>query len=185
MLTTSRLSLNYPQETDTVTSYPAVNAQQAGILDAAVVYSEGTISSRPSAAIKGRIYKGTDTGLYYFDTGTAWDTVMLAGAWVSLTANAGVTATNTFGRVVGDTAQLRGLATPSGSSIAANTALVTLPTSLAPVNQHGVATTFVSGAATLLQLPQLGITGPPYGVSITSTLAPGATVFLDVSYSLA
>jgi hypothetical protein len=53
-------------------------------LDNAVTFSEGTLVSRPSASLAGRVYYATDVGRYYQDTGSAWETVLTAGAWTYL-----------------------------------------------------------------------------------------------------
>jgi hypothetical protein len=37
-------------------------------LDNAVTFSEGTLVSRPSASLAGRVYYATDVGRYYQDT---------------------------------------------------------------------------------------------------------------------
>lgn len=137
--TTSRLSIDVVAGTDLVSSYPTVNAQQMGILDGAVVYSEGVLASRPSAAIKGRIYKGTDTGLYYFDTGSAWDTLMLAAAWANLSLASGLgTFSGTYtpaSRVVGDRVELRGgVQNTSGSGKSSPVAICTLASAYRPTS---------------------------------------------------
>lgn len=72
---TSRLALPIPDSTDNESLFPGVNSTQMTTLDNAVLYSEGTLAARPAAAIKGRIYKATDTGVYSWDNGSAWLTM--------------------------------------------------------------------------------------------------------------
>jgi hypothetical protein len=39
-------------------------------------YSQDTIAKRPAAGVSNRIFKATDTGAIYHDTGTEWELVM-------------------------------------------------------------------------------------------------------------
>jgi hypothetical protein len=69
---TSRLALPYPVATDP-NNVPGDMGRLANAVDAiAVVYAEGLAAARPAAAIDGRIYRATDTGALYYDTGSAW-----------------------------------------------------------------------------------------------------------------
>lgn len=72
MHTTSRLALDVVDSTDAVSDYPTADAQAKGVLDAAVTFTEGTISARPAAALAGQLYYATDTGAYYVSNGSTW-----------------------------------------------------------------------------------------------------------------
>jgi hypothetical protein len=70
--TTTRLALPYPVASDP-NNVPADMQRLADAIDAvAVVKAEGLFSARPAPAINGRIFRATDTGAVYFDTGAAW-----------------------------------------------------------------------------------------------------------------
>ena len=71
-LNTSRLTLPYPQETDTCDP-PYYFAALAARLDAISIYwSAGVLASRPAFGNPGFVYFATDTLLLYYDTGSAW-----------------------------------------------------------------------------------------------------------------
>jgi hypothetical protein len=70
--TTSRLLLSQPVGAEAPSQIRVANAANMAILDNAVTFSEGTISSRPAAGLAGRVYYATDTGQYFIDTGSAW-----------------------------------------------------------------------------------------------------------------
>ncbi len=74
--TTTRLGLIVPEGTDDnkTTTYIAGIANK---LDAAAMYSSGTLATRPtstpaSPGLAGRFYYATDTAQAYLDTGTGW-----------------------------------------------------------------------------------------------------------------
>lgn len=95
--------------TDTVASYPGVNLSQMDTLDNAVTVTPGTLVTRPTGSYVGQTYYATDTGLWYFYTGSAWQTVALLGDPFGplrpATANANVTATaGTFLTITGTAA---------------------------------------------------------------------------------
>jgi hypothetical protein len=71
MLHTSRLSLPYPESSDTADPPRDIGAL-AQSLDSSVLYSEGALGDRPAALRAGRIYRAVDTGSWSLDTGTAW-----------------------------------------------------------------------------------------------------------------
>lgn len=77
--TTSRLSLSQPVGADPVSELRTAIGANATILDATVMFASGTLVARPAAALDGRIYHATDTGLYYLDTGSAWQTIPVLG----------------------------------------------------------------------------------------------------------
>jgi hypothetical protein len=61
MLHTSRLSLPYPESSDTADPPRDIGAL-AQSLDSSVLYSEGALGDRPAALRAGRIYRAVDTG---------------------------------------------------------------------------------------------------------------------------
>lgn len=136
MLSTSRLSLNYPEEGDGETNYPAVSVQQMDTLDDAVLVTEGTISARPAANTfeKDHVYKATDTKQWFMSDGTNWFTVMIAGPWVNLTLESGITTTvgayTPAARLVGDKVELRGAITNTNGTAALFVAV--LPSGMRP-----------------------------------------------------
>jgi hypothetical protein len=99
MVTTSRLGLDVPQGTDSVSGYPTQAAQALDILDNTVTITQGTLVSRPAAGSVpvNTMYYATDVGLYYITNGTTWVQVLEYGfgptafrtASSSLTANPG------------------------------------------------------------------------------------------------
>jgi hypothetical protein len=111
-----------------VSGYPAVAAAAAAVLDVAVRYFSGTISNRSAVVpspVAGDHYYGTDTGLLYEWNGSAWLTVMLAGAWQASTAGSGVI-TAPYVRTEGDVVRFRGSLAASGT-VTAGATLCTLP----------------------------------------------------------
>jgi hypothetical protein len=78
---TSRLDLLQPIGSDAVSELRIAITANATGLDGAVIVTQGTVSGRPTnGSYVGQTYYATDTGLWYFWTGSAWQTVMLAGA---------------------------------------------------------------------------------------------------------
>jgi hypothetical protein len=76
--TTSRLALPVPNPNDPA-DVPADMLALANALDPKTsTFLHGTAASRPAAALTGRWYLATDTGVLAYDTGSAWLTV--AGA---------------------------------------------------------------------------------------------------------
>ena len=71
MPTTSRLSIPYPAGSDPVD----VNGDLQSVaeaLDDAALADQGLLSARPAAGTMGRLYRATDNGKVYWDTGSAW-----------------------------------------------------------------------------------------------------------------
>ncbi len=121
--TTARLGLPYPTPTDDVSGFPAVSVEQMDALDSAVRYFSGTLSNRATvdpSLTAGDLYYATDTELLYEYNGSAWGTVMIAGAWQNLSLTTGFTDASGGSdppamRQVGDMIQCRGTASYSGS----------------------------------------------------------------------
>jgi microcystin-dependent protein len=86
MLSTTRLTLNYPQGTDDPNGFPAVAAQAMGVLDAAALTEQGTLSSRPAAStvVTGFVYVCTDIPAAFVSvtiSGTkSWQFIALGGS---------------------------------------------------------------------------------------------------------
>lgn len=76
MDTTTRLGLPYPELVE-LADGPDAFQLLAEAIDNAAIVGQGTLANRPvssggSPGIVGRIYRATDTGLVYWDTGTSW-----------------------------------------------------------------------------------------------------------------
>lgn len=85
---TSRLALLEPIGADTVSELRLSSTNHATTLDAAVIVTEGTLTSRPSSSlVYGQTYYATDTGLWYFYNGSAWQTVSMAPTVFTGTGN--------------------------------------------------------------------------------------------------
>jgi hypothetical protein len=137
--TTSRLSLTQPVGADAVSEYRVSITQNATVLDAAVLTTEGTISSRPAATAvaEGSEYYATDTGQLFKSTGSAWLIVPTAAlTYTNLTLASGlVNVASDYpssARVEGDRVVLRGSFENTGSNIVAGTPLFTLPSGMRP-----------------------------------------------------
>lgn len=74
-ITTSRLALQRPETPDPVSELRTAIGANAATLDAAATYLEGTLVARPAASLRGRVYRATDTGQVFLDTGAAWLTL--------------------------------------------------------------------------------------------------------------
>lgn len=157
MHSTTRLGLNVPDTTDDESAFPPVSQQQMTTLDASVIITEGTLVNRPaSGSYNGQTYYGTDTSLWYFWTGSAWETVMLAGVWTNLSFGSNISGegggyTPAY-RLVGDKVELcGGLFNGTGGSLTSNYVLATnLP---APAEQVSLAVEGGGGTASLLIIP--------------------------------
>jgi hypothetical protein len=79
MATTSRLALRYPVLADSPDVPRDIGNLAADLDPKTVIFSQGTLASRPAAAITGRFYYATDNGLLYYDTGSAWVAINPAG----------------------------------------------------------------------------------------------------------
>lgn len=76
MATTTRAGLRYPLGTDPVNIDQDLKnlAQDADAIFA--MFGQGTLASRPTAGKQGRLYYAIDNGLVYWDTGSAWITIV-------------------------------------------------------------------------------------------------------------
>lgn len=161
----------------------------ADAVDGDLTYSSGTLAARPSASssLTPRIYFATDTGLYYFDTGSAWQ-MIFDGAWQNLTISSGWTSHGAQARLEGDVVRLRG-AVQNSTGSAANGTYATCPGTFpaAPTAGCNLPTmvinwstgTFVSNAVTFVN--------PANALDLISGSVPnGDSVSLDgVTYHLA
>lgn len=78
--TTPRLGITVPVLADGPPDIPDALNDIVGVLDDAVMYDEGAFASRPvssggSPGLAGRIFRATDTGAWYRDTGTGWESL--------------------------------------------------------------------------------------------------------------
>lgn len=162
MSTTSRLGLDYVLTSDTVSNFPTVDAQSKGVLDNAVIVTEGTLAGRPAAAAveKDRLYKATDTGQWFISDQTNWLSVHIAGVWQSLSLGTGVSAVSGYtpsARVEGDIVRLKGRVTnSSGGNITDGSTVFTVPASCQPTSSVSI----VAG---------VNHSGGPIGITITIT----------------
>ena len=88
---TSRLDLPYPLGSEDVSAYPPVSETQMTTLDAAVLYTSGTLSAMPAANTleAGHRYYATDVGQELYNTGTSWIPVSSATPIGAMTQYAG------------------------------------------------------------------------------------------------
>ena len=82
---TARLSLPYPELTDTADVPRDVESLAAALDDTVATDDQGVIASRPTSSggtpgVRGRYYFATDEGVLYRDRGTQWDAVAAVGA---------------------------------------------------------------------------------------------------------
>lgn len=184
---TSRLALpTIASATDDVSAYPAVNLSQMTTLDNAVTITEGTISNRPAGSYAGQTYYATDTGLWYFYTGSSWQTVMLAGAWTPFAFGAYVSTPSgqipVAWRIVGDSVELDGVMV-SSINMPSNQSWLTVPAAIQP--QPAGSTRVVPAVG---GVPMIGygavITGVDFYIEYNG-LAAGTYIYLSGSYPLA
>ena len=184
--TTSRLGLVQPLGTDAVSELRVSITDNASTLDNSVIVTEGTLASRPAGSYNGQTYYATDTGLWYFYTGSAWETVMLAGGWQTLTPATGWVAYGAPGlqaRVVGDKAELRGaLQNQTGGTVTFATLVGSISGSIVPSTERFPTVSCSSGTAASLQV----FPGPgSSSINILGSIANGDYVGFDgASYSL-
>lgn len=98
-----------------------LDADNAKLNTVAVMFGQDLFSARPAAAIAGRFYYATDTGVLYYDNGTAWDGIAdLADTATTLAAKADLVA----GKV--PTSQLPALVITDVFTVASQTAMLAL-----------------------------------------------------------
>lgn len=152
--TTSRYGLRKLLGTSNISDVDAGFAALADDIDGKLTgYSEGTHAGRPAAGTRGRLYYETDTGLVFFDNGAAWSTVILAGAWTSLSLAGGVSSPGVMSgsyvaasRPEGDGVRIKGtLVNASGGTITSGTTLATVTAAQRPSVALIFATVLVGG----------------------------------------
>jgi hypothetical protein len=102
-----------------------IDARMAG-------YSQGTLASRPGAAVAGKLYRATDTGELFIDTGSVWQpagwtTASLLNSWVS---NGAPWADPSYRRELDGKIRIRGMA--NGGTV--NSPVFNLPSGFRPPN---------------------------------------------------
>ncbi len=140
MPTTSRLSIPYPAGSDPVD----VNGDLQSVaeaLDDAALADQGLLSARPAAGTMGRLYRATDNGKVYWDTGSTWVACSAATATADLDDSAVTT-----GKIA-DAAVTSAKLKPTVLSAAASAGL-TLTTSEADIT--GATVTFTPDAASTI-----------------------------------
>lgn len=91
MPVTSRLAIPYPAGSDPV-DVPGDIQAVADVLDDAALADQGLLAARPAAAIMGRLYRATDNGKVYWDTGSTWVAASAATGTADLDTSAVTTA---------------------------------------------------------------------------------------------
>lgn len=91
MPSTSRLSIPYPAGSDPVDVNGDLQAA-VDVLDDAALADQGLLSARPAAGLMGRLYRATDNGKVYWDTGTVWADCSAATATADIDDSAITTA---------------------------------------------------------------------------------------------
>lgn len=136
---TSRLALVLPVGADAASELRVSITDNADTLDNAAIYLQGTLSARNAltGVVAGTFYYVTDSTPPVLTeyNGSAWGTVMLAGAWAVISGAAGVASAGrtASARIIGDCGQTKGaLANTSGSTITGGTTLATLPAGTFP-----------------------------------------------------
>lgn len=135
--TTTNNSFRYPTDADNGVDFATGIADLAADVDG--MWSSGTLAARPAAGKLNRVYWATDTKLLYQDNGTAWQTILLAGAWVPLTLGTEINAGTGYlpsVRIEGDSARFKGAVT---ASLSPQSVIGALPSSgFYPVQPVGV-----------------------------------------------
>jgi hypothetical protein len=74
----SRLGLDEPSATDSISGFPAEDVQALGVLDNAALYLTGTLAARSSVSplVTGLLYRASDTGDYSVYNGSGWDNLV-------------------------------------------------------------------------------------------------------------
>jgi hypothetical protein len=185
--TSPRRGLLSPVGADFPSEYRLAVTNHATVLDAEPGCFSGTLANRAtvdSTPVAGDFYYATDTKLLYAYNGTAWGTVMIAGAWVALATmspNGNLNLTTGGGytpsaRVVGDRLELKGTVSVTGT-ISTSTALWTFPIGMRPGSQVAPGLTYDNASTTpgITQLPVL----TNGAVASNTALANGYALYLD------
>lgn len=200
--TTSRFAMRYAATGNKVDDFAAITQAMMGDVDAKMTgFSTGVLSARPSAGVAGRVYYATDTGLFYWDNGSAWTPMpnngvrrlllqatgaaignQAAGDWIFLPSGAMVTSGGSSGQAgvaiwPGDS----GLSSqPQDFQVSGQTTFGRIRASLAPnATSAGITVTFglypitATGGAT-------GIMSYTFGSALS-----GSTVALSAAGSIA
>jgi len=180
MHTTSRLILAQVDGTDEVSVFPASFNADMATLDNAAIYSSGTLVARPAATavVAGTLYLATDTALLYESNGTVWQTVMLAGAWVSLTLETGIIAATGFrvpsARLEGDVVRLKGVMENNSGGTLTNAGFAIVPTGLRPsASVYDETPNIDTGATCQITVSTGGVTG------VVDSVANGNRISLE------
>ena len=111
---TSRLALPLPVGTDPPSELRTAIGALSTAMDPSVLYYSGTLANRGtvvSSPLAGYLYYATDKGILYEYNGSAWGTVMIAGAWTEVSFSSNWTA-GTYtpsSRLEGDLVRLKGV----------------------------------------------------------------------------
>jgi hypothetical protein len=178
--TTTNNDFRYPTGANDGTDFATGLQDFADDVDG--MWSSGTLAARPAAGTLNRVYWATDTKLLYQDNGSAWTTVLLAGAWVALTLGTGVASSGytASARPEGDLTRLRGaLANGTGSSIASGVALATVSSALRP-STGLIFPGYINGSSDSPTEIRISGSGATAGqISLDTALPAGAIVGLN------
>lgn len=189
---TTRLNLMQPVGPDPPSGLRVAITNNATTTDNAAIWLTGSLAARASISplVAGTLYKGTDTGLLYHYDGTAWTTVMLAGAWVALSTmglnvNLGSAAGGQYvpsARAEGDVIRFKGVLSATGA-IAGGFVLWTMPLGSRPASIAEPGGTCVHSSALAPFTYSVATNGVVQGLS--SGIASGDLLYLDgLTYSL-
>jgi hypothetical protein len=178
----SRLGLDEPSATDSISGFPAEDVQALGVLDNAVIITEGTLAARPSSTAYGNEYCATDqTPIHFYKyTGTGWMSTASDSGWVNLSLTSGLGVVSGYwtpaARFLNGQVYLCGaIVNGSGSSV---TAVATLPSS----SMYPIPTQILDIGSTSGGAVQIAITNGG-GIDLVSPLPQSGILYLDgVSY---
>lgn len=186
---TTRLGYSQPLTTDAAAQLRESITANATLSDDNVTITSGVVSSRPtSSLVTGQTYYGTDTGLWYFYNGSAWETVMLAGAWVTISSGtfaSGWTAASPVPRyrLEGDVVRLSGvIVNATGSTVTAPSAYGLMGSGAVPSPAAG--RNLIVGAGSVAAPVMLEISNTGQVFISNGTVGNGAVMGLDGTYPL-
>jgi hypothetical protein len=113
MAATTKYAIPYPIASDAPAGHTQMQALAAQVDAKMAGYLSGTIGSRPAAATAGLIYRATDTGLYYVDTGSTWVELGLADSRGKSIITAEESRTNTAYGPLGTPDQVQNVGLPT------------------------------------------------------------------------